>query len=66
LLQHDFRDPDEIRVARFAPGEVSLMLRIPDQDLVSDGMIRHANILERYECFIHNRKTAKKKGSMGV
>src|SRR5579864_7761069 len=37
LLQHDLGNPDAIRIARAAPGQVALVLPVPIQNAAADG-----------------------------
>src|ERR1700685_3518698 len=36
LLQHDFAEPDAVRVARFAPGEITAMTVIPAEQAAAE------------------------------
>src|SRR5881397_3975215 len=41
LLQHDFREPDAVRVSRFAPRQFALELAEPAEQLFQIGNVRN-------------------------
>src|SRR5262249_17361618 len=56
LLQHDFRNPDAVRVARFAPREIAAILVVPAQERAAK-TARRSILHERLRRnFFHPRK----------